>query len=209
MRKRYWPYQPNQCYLLPPSLDEWLPQNHLARFVNDVVDELDLGAICDVYEKELRGYPLYHPGMMTKVLVYAYSIGVYSSRKIERRIQEDIAFRCLTAGNFPDLRTINAFRKRHLKEFTSLFVQVLKLCRDAGLVKLGTIAVDGTKLKGNASLHRAMSYGRMRKEEARLQTEIGQLLRRVEEVDSREDRPFGNRRGRTPRRACLSRETPG
>lgn len=195
MRKRYRPYQPDQCYLLPPSLDEWLPQNHLARFVNDVVDELDLSAICDVYEKELRGYPPYHPAMMTKVLVYAYSIGVYSSRKIERRIQEDIAFRYLTAGNFPDFRTINTFRKRHLKEFTSLFVQVLKLCREAGLVKLGTIAVDGTKVKANASLHKAMSYGRMKKEEARLQTEIGQLLRRVEEVDSREDRRFGNRRG--------------
>lgn len=163
MRKRYRPYQPDQCYLLPPSLDEWLPQNHLARFVNDVVDELDLSAICDVYEKELRGYPPYHPAMMTKVLVYAYSIGVYSSRKIERRIQEDIAFRYLTAGNFPDFRTINTFRKRHLKEFTSLFVQVLKLCREAGLVKLGTIAVDGTKVKANASLHKAMSYGRMKK----------------------------------------------
>lgn len=195
MSKQYRTYQPNQCYLLPPSLDEWLPQDHLARFVNEVVDELDLSAIFASYEQELKGYPPYHPGMMMRVLLYAYAVGVYSSRKIERRIHEDIAFRYLAAGNFPDFRTINTFRKRHLTEFRDLFVQVLQLCQQTGLVKLGTIAVDGTKLKANASIHKAMSYGRMKKEEARLQAEIDELLRQVEQVNAREDKRFGDRRG--------------
>jgi len=195
MSKQYRTYQPNQCYLLPPSLDEWLPQDHLARFVNEIVDELDLSAIFASYEKELKGYPPYHPGMMLRVLLYAYAVGVYSSRKIERRIHEDIAFRYLAAGNFPDFRTINTFRKRHLKEFRDLFVQVLQLCREAGLVKLGTIAVDGTKIKANASIHKAMSYERMKKEETRLQAEIDELLRQVEQVNNREDKRFGDRRG--------------
>jgi transposase/signal recognition particle subunit SEC65 len=195
MSKQYRTYQPNQCYLMPPSLDEWLPQDHLARFVNEIVDELDLSAIYASYEQELKGYPPYHPGMMMRVLLYAYAVGVYSSRKIERRIHEDIAFRYLAAGNFPDFRTINTYRKRHLKEFRDLFVQVLQLCRQAGLVKLGTIAVDGTKFKANASIHKAMSYGRMQKEETRLQAEIDELLRQVEQVNNREDKRFGDRRG--------------
>lgn len=207
MSKQYRSYQPNQCYLLPPSLDEWLPQDHLARFVNEVVDELDLRPIYASYEEEMRGYPPYHPAMMVKVLVYAYAIGVYSSRKIERRIQEDIAFRYLAAGNFPDFRTINAFRKRHLKEFQGLFKQVLQLCRKAGLVKLGTIAVDGTKMKANASIHKAMSYGRMKKEEARLQAEVDELMRQVEQVNTREDKRFGDCRGDELPKELAFRET--
>lgn len=145
--------------------------------------------------------------MMVKVLVYAYAIGVYSSRKIERRIQEDIAFRYLAAGNFPDFRTINAFRKRHLKEFQGLFKQVLQLCRKAGLVKLGTIAVDGTKMKANASIHKAMSYGRMKKEEARLQAEVDELMRQVEQVNTREDKRFGDCRGDELPKELAFRET--
>lgn len=136
--KKYRAYQPQQSLLLPPSLDEWLPEDHLARFVSEIVDELDLSTIYGYYEREARGYPPYEPSMMLKVLMYAYATGVYSSRKIERRIYEDIAFRYLAAGNFPDFRTISAFRKRHLKDFERLFLQVLQLCRHAGLVKLGT-----------------------------------------------------------------------
>jgi transposase len=118
MSKQYRTYQPNQCYLMPPSLDEWLPQDHLARFVNEIVDELDLSAIYTSYEQELKGYPPYHPGMMMKVLLYAYAVGVYSSRKIERRIHEDIAFRYLAAGNFPDFYNgpIKLDRKKRVRK---------------------------------------------------------------------------------------------
>lgn len=193
--KRYRPYQPEQTLLLPPSIDEWLPEDHLARFVNDVVAELDLSSIYADYESELRGYPPYEPSMMLKVLMYAYSVGVYSSRKIERRIYEDVAFRYLAAGNFPDFRTISTFRKRHLKDFVRLFSQVLKLCQQAGLVKLGTIAIDGTKIKANASKHKAMSYGRMKKEEARLEAEIKRLIAEAEKADRSDERRYGDRRG--------------
>lgn len=193
--KRYRPYQPQQSLLLPPSIDEWLPEDHLARFVSDVVDELDLSPIYAEYEKESRGYPPYEPSMMLKVLMYAYSVGVYSSRKIERRIYEDIAFRYLAAGNFPDFRTISTFRKRHLKDFERLFLELLKLCQQAGLVKLGTVAIDGTKIKANASKHKAMSYGRMKKEEARLEAEIKRLTAEAEKADRSEDRRFGDQRG--------------
>lgn len=181
--------------LLPPSLDDWLPEDHLARFVNDVVDELDLSPIYAEYEKEGRGYPPYEPSMMMRVLIYGYATGVYSSRKIERRLYEDVAFRYLAAGNFPNFRTISSFRKRHLKAFEQLFLQILKMCQQAGLVKLGTVAIDGTKIKANASKHKAMSYGRMVKEEARLQAEIKRLLAEAEKVDRSEDRRYGERRG--------------
>lgn len=193
--KTFRPYQPQQCLLLPPSLDDWLPEDHLARFVSDLVDQLDLSCIYAAYEREERGYPPYEPSMMFKVLVYAYATGVYSSRKIERRLYEDIAFRYLAAGNFPDFRTICTFRKRHLKDFERLFGQMLKLCRQAGLTKLGTIAIDGTKIKANASKHKAMSYGRMKQEEARLEAEIKRLLTEAEKVDRAEDRRYGDRRG--------------
>jgi transposase len=148
--KRYRPYQPKQTLLFPPSLDDWLPEDHPARFVSDVIDQLDLSCIYAEYEKEKRGYPPYEPSMMLKVLVYAYSVGVYSSREIERRLYDDIGFRYLAAGNFPDYRTICTFRKRHLGDFKRLFLEVLKLCQKVGLVKLGTVAIDGTKIKANA-----------------------------------------------------------
>jgi len=147
------------------------------------------------YEEE-RGYPPYHPAMMVKVLLYAYCIGVPSSRKIEKRLEEDISFRVLAANNTPDFRTISDFRKDHLHALATLFVQVLKLCQKAGLVKLGHVSLDGTKIKANASKHKAMSYRRMKEEEARLEAEIQELLRKAEAVDEEEDRAYGkNKRG--------------
>ena len=160
------------------------------------MDQLDLSEIMDSYEQEERGYPPYHPRMMVKVLLYAYCIGVPSSRKIAGRLEEDIAFRVLAANNTPDFRTISDFRKEHLKALAGLFLQVLKLCQKAGLVKLGHVALDGTKIKANASKHKAMSYKRMKEEEARLEKEIGELLKKAEVTDKEEDRRYGkNKRG--------------
>jgi transposase len=180
---------------MPVSMREWLPGGHLAYFISDVVDHLDLSAIMNRYAEE-KGYPPYHPAMMVKVLLYAYCIGVPSSRKIARRLEEDIAFRVLAANNTPDFRTISDFRKDHLKALAALFVQVLKLCQRAGLLKLGHVALDGTKIKANASKHKAMSYKRMKEEEARLEAEVQGLLRKAEVVDEEEDRTYGkNKRG--------------
>ncbi len=195
MSKIFRPYDPDQPFLMPVSMREWLPAGHLAYFISDVADHLDLSAIMNRYEEE-KGYPPYHPAMMVKVLLYAYSIGVPSSRKIAKRLEEDIAFRVLAANNTPDFRTISDFRKNHLKALAALFVQVLKLCQRAGLVKLGHVALDGTKIKANASKHKAMSYKRMKEEEARLEAEVQDLLRKAEVVDEEEDRTYGrNRRG--------------
>lgn len=187
--KEYRPYRPHQLLLLPPSLQEWLPEGHLAYFIDDLVDSFDLRAIEAPYEDELRGGPPYHPGMMVKVLLYAYCTGVYSSRRIARRLHEDIAFRVLAAGNTPDFRTISDFRKQHLAALGGLFGQVL--AQQAGLVKLGHVALDGTKLRANASKHKAMSYGRMQTEEARLAAEVAALLQRAEATDAAEDAHFG------------------
>ena len=195
MSKIFRPYDPDQMFLMPVSMREWLPGGHLAYFISDLVDHLDLSAIMNRYEEE-KGYPPYHPAMMVKVLLYAYCIGVPSSRKIAKRLEEDIAFRVLAANNTPDFRTISDFRKNHLKALAELFVQVLKLCQKAGLVKLGHIALDGTKIKANASKHKAMSYKRMKEEEARLEAEVQDLLRKAEAVDEEEDCAYGkNRRG--------------
>lgn len=158
MSKTYRPYEPDQAFLLPPTLTDWLPEGHLVYFLREVVCDLDLSAITRVYEREERGFPPYHPQMMVAVLLYAYCLGVASSRKIARRLEEDVAFRVLAANNTPDFRTIAEFRKRHLVALAGLFVQVLRLCRKAGLVKLGHVALDGTKMKANASKHKAMSY---------------------------------------------------
>jgi len=191
MSKTFRPYEPDQSFLMPVSMHEWLPSGHLAYFVTDVVDQLDLTAIAERYEREERGYPPYHPEMMVKVLLYAYCIGVPSSRKIGRKLEEDVAFRVLAANNTPDFRTISDFRKDHLKALAALFVQVLKLCQKAGLVKLGHVALDGTKMKANASKHKAMSYKRMKEEEARLEVEVKELLKKAESVDEEEDRKYG------------------
>jgi transposase len=189
--KVFRPYDPEQILLMPAALQEWLPADHLAYFISDVVDHLDLSAIMSRYEGEERGYPPYNPWMLVKVLVYAYCTGVPSSRKIEKHLKEDIAFRVLAANNTPDFRTISDFRKDHLKALAGLFLQVLKLCQKAGLVKLGHVSLDGTKIKANASQHKAMSYKRMKEEEARLEAEITELLHKAEAVDDEEDQRYG------------------
>lgn len=195
MAKTFRPYAPDQMLLMPPALGDWVPEDHLARFVRDVVDALDLSAIEDTYTEE-RGYPPYDPRMMTTVLLYAYCTGTYSSRKIARQLVDSVALRFLAAGNEPDFRTFSEFRRRHGAALAALFVQGLTLCRQAGLVKLGRVAVDGTKLKANASQHKAMSYGRMRSEEARLEQEVRALLRQAEAADAQEDEHYGrDRRG--------------
>src|SRR5712691_3519715 len=162
MAKPYRPYLPDQEFLLPPSLREWLPEGHLAYFVSDVVDELDLSAIEAVYGEERRGQPPYHPRMMTKLLVYGYCVGVFSSRRIQKKLTEDVGFRVLAAGNEPDFRTISDFRKLHLGALQGLFDQVLQITLRTGAMKLGRVVLDGNKVKANASKHKAMSYGRMR-----------------------------------------------
>ncbi len=191
MSKTFRPYDPDQMFLMPVSMREWLPADHLAYFISDVVDEMDLSAIIKRYKDEDRGYPPYHPVMMVKVLLYAYCIGVPSSRKIARRLEEDISFRVLAANNTPDFRTISDFRKDHLKALADLFLQVLKLCRKAGLVKLGHVSLDSTKMKANASKHKAMSYQRMKEEEARLEAEVKELLQKAEVTDAEEDQQYG------------------
>ncbi|MGH8322893.1 MAG: IS1182 family transposase [Steroidobacteraceae bacterium] len=196
MNKTYRPYEPDQSFLLPPSLQEWLPEDHLALFVLDVVKQLDLSVIYGHYERELRGFPPHHPRMMVTLLLYAYCVGVPSSRKIEKRTQEDVAFRVLCANTHPDHKCISEFRRIHLATLASLFVQVLKLCAKAGLVKLGHVALDGTKIKANASKHKAMSYERMKKDEAALEQKVAELLRDAEAADAAEDTAFGkDRRG--------------
>jgi transposase len=196
MAKTYRPYVPEQDLLLPPSLRDWLPDDHLAYFVSDLVDQLDLSAITAPYEDEERGQPPYYPVMMTKVLVYAYCVGVFSSRKIERRLSEDVAFRVLAAGNQPDFRTISDFRKQHLPALRGLFEQVLRLALEAGAMTLGRVALDSTKVKANASKHKAMSYGRMRDKERQLTAEANQLLSQAEAADAEDDRRLGpTRRG--------------
>jgi len=189
--KSYRPYEPDQMFLLPPSLRDWLPSDHLVYFISDVVDSLDLGEITFFYEKESRGNPPYHPSMMVKILLYAYCIGVPSSRRIAKRLKEDIGFRVLSANNTPDFRTISDFRKIHLEALKGLFIQVLRLCQKAGLVKLGHVSLDGTKIKANASKHKAMSYGRMKSAEEHLTKQIEELLKRAEEVDVEEDIRYG------------------
>jgi transposase len=196
MSKTYRPWNPDQSWLLPPSPRDWLPENDLVFFVLDVVKELDLSAILGQYEREERGYPPYHPRMMTTLLLYSYTQGVFSSRRIMQRCQRDAAWRVIVQEDVPDFRTISDFRKQHLKELEGLFVQVLRLCQRAGLVKLGHVALDGTKIRANASRHKAMSYGRMKEEEARLRQEIRQLLSQAQAADEGEDQAYGpDRRG--------------
>ena len=191
MSKTYLPYDPDQQLLLPAALQEWLPDDHLAYFISDVVDQLDLSSITARYEGERRGGPPYHPRMMVKVLLYGYCVGVASSRRIAQRLHEDIAFRVLAANNTPDFRTISDFRKDHLAALAGLFLQVLAFCQRAGLVKLGHVALDGTKVRANASRHKAMSYRRMKEKETQLAAEVAELLRRAQEVDDEEDRRYG------------------
>ncbi|HAZ61392.1 MAG TPA: IS1182 family transposase [Gammaproteobacteria bacterium] len=182
----YRPYEPQQEMLLPASLQDWLPKGHLAYFISDTVDALDLNAFYARYAGGGARNQPFHPAMMVKLLVYGYATGVFSSRKIERRLHEDLAFRMLGAGNLPKHRTIRDFRALHLLELSNLFVQVVELAREMGLVKLGTVAIDGTKLKANASRHKAMSYERMQQAEGELKAQIDALLERAKTADAAE-----------------------
>lgn len=196
MSKKFRPWQVDDVLLLPPSVTDFVPAGHFSHFVRDLVrEQLDLSAITGDYP-EARGYPPYDPRMMTALLLYAYCQGVYSSRRMARSCEERLDFMAVTAMNRPDFRTISDFRKRHLAALGGLFVQVLRLCRAAGLVKLGHVALDGTRIKGNASKHKAMSYGRMKKAEAELAREVAGWLEAAQAVDMEEDDRFGaDRRG--------------
>jgi transposase len=192
MAKTFRPWNVEQRWLLPPSVQELVAQDHLAHFVRETVrEDLDLSAIVDAYDEE-RGFPPYHPVMMTALLLYAYCQGIYSSRRIARGCKERVDFMAVTAMNQPDFRTVSDFRKRHLSSLAGLFLQVLRLCQKANMVKLGHVALDGTKLKANASKHKAMSYGRMRETEERLAMEIQSWFDRAAAADETEDREHGS-----------------
>jgi transposase len=190
--KTFRPWNPEQTLLLPPSPVEWLPEHHLVFFLLDLAAELDLSAIYAVYEaRDARGVKAYEPRMMVVLLLYAYCVGIPSSRRIERACWEDAAFRVLTGNQQPDHSRISDFRLVHLDALAGLFVQVLRLCQKAGLVSLGNVALDGTKVKANASKHKAMSHERMLKSEAQLEAEIAALLRKAELIDAQEDARYG------------------
>ena len=194
--KKYRTWSPEQSFLLPPSPMDWLPEGHLAYFLLDVVGELDLRAIeAAIHAKDARGERPYSPQMMTALLIYAYCTGVFSSRRIERATEEDVAFRVIAGGAHPHWTTINAFRLEHRDALAGLFTQVLTLCRRAGLKTAGHIALDGTKIQANASKHKAMSYERMKADEKRLADEVEALMRRAKDADTRDDAEFGNLRG--------------
>lgn len=192
MAREFLPYDLDQHYLLPPDMREWLPAGHLVWFVSDVVDALDLSQVVGAYEKhELRGRPGYDPTMLVKLLLYAYCVGKPSSRRIEKATYEEVPFRVLAADQHPDHASIAAFRRRHLSALSGLFLQVLNLCREAGLVKLGHVALDGTKVRANASRHKAMSYERLCSAEEQLAAEVAALLAEAERVDGEEDALYG------------------
>jgi transposase len=185
------PYDQHQSFLLPPSLDDWLPEDHTARFISDVVDNMvDLSVIYSSYVTA-DGAPPYDPKMMLKLVLYGYSIGVTSSREMERRYQVDVAFRWLSANAAPDYRSISRFRRRHLVALDDLFIQVLRLCGQSGLVSLGRVALDGTKLRASASRHKAMSYERMGPKIEELQAQVAAILAEAEAIDRAEDEEFG------------------
>jgi transposase len=195
MPKTFRPWDVDQSWLLPPSAHELVPPGHLAHFVRDTVREaLDLSALFAEYDEE-RGYPPYHPGMMVALLLYAYCRGVYSSRRIARACEERVDFMAVTGLQRPDFRTVAGFRRRHLEPLAGLFGQVLRLCRAAGLVRLGHVAIDGTKLRANASRHKAMSYGRMARAEAALAAEVSGWLERAEAADAEDAKHGVDRRG--------------
>jgi transposase len=190
--KGYREWAPDQPFLLPPSPRDWLPEGHLAYFILEVVETIDISDIENaIQSKDHRGTQPYNPRMMVALLLYAYSSGVCSSRKIERRTHEDIAFRFLSGEQHPDFSTICTFRRVHLDALASMFLHILKLCREAGLVKLGHVSLDGTKEKANASKHKAMSYDRMKEDEVRLAAEIAELLQRAEGADVADDARLG------------------
>ena len=187
------PCLPEQDFLLPPSPGEWLPEGHSACFVSDVVDEPDLSAGEAVHGDEQRGRPPRHPRRMTKLLARGYCVGMFSSRRIQTRVAEDIAFRALAAGNEPDFRTISDFRKIHPRALEGLFEQVLKIAPQAGAIQVGRVALDGAKVKANAGKRKAMSYGRMEEKEKQLREEVKGLPARAEAADAEEDARYGNK----------------
>ena len=187
-------YDQDTLLLMPPSVRDWVPSDSLAAFIDDLVDELDLRPFLAVHD-EPRGMPPYHPALMLKVLFYGYASGVTSSRKLEAKLASDVGFMYLAGQSRPDHKTISSFRRRHLAAFGGLFLQVLVLCQEAGLVKLGRVALDGTKLKANASRHKAMSYARMTEREAELAAQGQAILDEAEAVDAAEDAEFGDARG--------------
>ena len=191
MSTTFRPYVPDQSLLLPPDVREWLPEGHLAHHVSDLVDGLDLTAFYALYEGDGRRNAPYEPRMMVKVLLYAYATGVFSSRRVARKLEEDVGFRVLAAGNFPQHRTLCEFRRRHLEDFQALFVEVVRLAQELGLARLGKLSIDGTKVRANASKRKAMSYDRMQAEEQRLESEIEALLRQADAVDEAEDARLG------------------
>lgn len=196
MPTTYRPYRPDQSFLLPPSPKDWLSEDHLVYFLSETVDRLDLSGFDRRYQGDGRRNRPFDPRLMVKVLLYGYATGVFSSRKLAKKLQEDVAFRVLGAGNFPAHRTICEFRQRHLEEFQELFVELVRVARETGMIRLGTVAVDGAKVKANASKRKAMSYKRMKKEDERLRQEIEQLTEEANRVDAEEDRIYGeDRRG--------------
>jgi transposase len=185
------PYAPNQSHLLPPSPKDWLPEGHLANFISDVVDDLDLKNFYDPYEGDGRRNRPFDPRMMVKIILYGYAVGIRSSRKIACKLHEDVAFRVLASENFPAHRTISDFRQNHLTELGKLFRKVVRLAQEMGVLKVGTLAVDGSKVKANASKHKAMSYGRMKQEERRLKEQIQKIFEEAEAIDAYEDELYG------------------
>ena len=201
MSTTFRPYAPDQMLLLPADLRAWLPEGHLAHHVSDLVDGVDLTAFYAPYAGDGRRNAPYAPRMMVKVLLYAYATGVFSSRGIARKLEEDVAFRVLGAGNFPQHRTLCEFRRRHLSDFKELFVAVVRLARELGLARFGKLSIDGTKVRANASKRKAMSYGRMAKEERRLRGEIEARLAAIRAAKSRleaQQRAADDARGRQP-----------
>lgn len=182
----------HQKFLLPPSLQDWLPENHVARFIGDVMDELDLSAIYAQYgRQDNRGRSAYHPLLLTRLLLYAYCVGVTSSRRIEKATVDDVAFRYLAANQHPDHDTIANFRRQHLDALANLFVQVLRLCQKTGLVKLGNVAIDGTKIKANASKRRSVPYEKLKERERVWRETVERLLAEAQKTDQEEDRRYG------------------
>jgi len=188
------PYEPDQVHLLPPSARDWLSEGHLAHFISDTVDQLDLWPFLKKYADRAsgKGQKAYHPAMMLKVLIYSYCVGIFSSRKIMAALEELVPLRYLAAGNYPGHRTIARFREQNLDRFRSVFVEVVRIAREAGLVTMGTLAVDGSRVKANASKHKAMSYKRMKEAERKLKVEIRKITRMAREIDEAEDAEFGS-----------------
>lgn len=195
MSRKFRDWRPDESWLFPPSPQDWLPEEHLVYFLLDVSQKIDTSRIVDDYDSDKGGQPPFHPRMMLVLLLYAYSVGVFSSRKIMKRCETDVAFRIIVGEDIPDFRRIAEFRKRHLQHMQPLFLEVLVLCREAGLLNVGRLSLDGTKVKANASRHKAMSYDRMTSEVERLQQEIDQLLAQAEAADESDDDQLGDLRG--------------